>query len=225
MYLSLYLYFRPNLDSWHHQLSEKYGLRGTWGLTAVLRLIYELRKICCGTGRDGQIEGSTRGPRGPKKGLRGQRLPGTVLLRFFYQKEESSKWRKWKYHYVLEESKKDQSICVTFPNIFEYIPKHRKEFEMDPNIIPSQIPTGVNKIKVSWCNTWKGKYWHCQEGGRILTLAKKCGSDKRLRGRVILKMASENFWPAPNPPKKGVTTFPKRGLFPSILKPPWPGIS
>ena len=30
---------------------------------------------------------------------------------------------------------------------------------MDPNIIPSQIPTGVNKIKVScllkkgWCNT------------------------------------------------------------------------
>ena len=148
-----------------------------------------------------------------------------ILLFFLYQKKESSKWRKWKYHYVLEESKKDQSICVTFPNIFEYIPKHRKEFEMDPNIIPSQIPTGVNKIKVSWCNTWKGKYWHCQEGGRILTLAKKCGSDKRLRGRVILKMASENFWPAPNPPKKGVTTFPKRGLFPSILKPPWPGIS
>ena len=31
-------------------------------------------------GRDGKIEGPTRGPRGPKKGLRGQRLPGTVLL-------------------------------------------------------------------------------------------------------------------------------------------------
>ena len=31
--------------------------------------IYELRKNCCGTGgRDGtEIEGSTRGPRGPKK--------------------------------------------------------------------------------------------------------------------------------------------------------------
>ena len=25
-----------------------YGLRGTWGLTAVLQLIYELRKNCCG---------------------------------------------------------------------------------------------------------------------------------------------------------------------------------
>ena len=46
-----------------------YGLRGTWGLTAVLQLIYELRKYCCrrvdGTG---EIEGCTRGPRGPKKG-------------------------------------------------------------------------------------------------------------------------------------------------------------
>ena len=32
--------------------------------------IYELWKNCCGTGRDGtggKIEGSTRGPRGPKK--------------------------------------------------------------------------------------------------------------------------------------------------------------
>ena len=33
----------------------------------MLQLIYELRKKCCGTGRvDGEIEGSTRGPRGPK---------------------------------------------------------------------------------------------------------------------------------------------------------------
>ena len=47
-----------------------YGLRGTWGLTAVLQLIYELRKNCCGRvdGTGGRnIEGSTRGPRGPKK--------------------------------------------------------------------------------------------------------------------------------------------------------------
>ena len=38
----------------------------------MIQLIYELRKNCCGrvdgTGRDGwRIEGSTRGPRGPKK--------------------------------------------------------------------------------------------------------------------------------------------------------------
>ena len=33
-----------------------------------------------GTGGRVDIEGSTRGPRGPKKGLIGQRLPGTVLL-------------------------------------------------------------------------------------------------------------------------------------------------
>ena len=43
---------------------KMYGLRGTRGLGAVLQLIYELRKNCCG--RDGDIEGSTRGPRGPK---------------------------------------------------------------------------------------------------------------------------------------------------------------
>ena len=41
----------------------------------MLQLIYELRKNCCGTGRvdgtgrDGEIEGSTRGPRGPKKAI------------------------------------------------------------------------------------------------------------------------------------------------------------
>ena len=34
----------------------------------MFQLFYELRKNCCGTGgRDGEIEGSTRGPRGPKK--------------------------------------------------------------------------------------------------------------------------------------------------------------
>ena len=37
----------------------------------MLQLIYELRKNwrgrVDGTGRDGKIEGSTRGPRGPKK--------------------------------------------------------------------------------------------------------------------------------------------------------------
>ena len=37
----------------------------------MLQLIYELKKNCCGrvdgTGRDGKIEGSTRGPRGPKE--------------------------------------------------------------------------------------------------------------------------------------------------------------
>ena len=34
----------------------------------MFQLIYELRKNCCGTGgRDVEIEGSTRGPRGPKK--------------------------------------------------------------------------------------------------------------------------------------------------------------
>ena len=34
----------------------------------MLQLIYELRKNCCGwTDGTGEIEGSTRGPRGPKK--------------------------------------------------------------------------------------------------------------------------------------------------------------
>ena len=42
---------------------------------------YELRKNCCGRdgtgGRDGDIEGSTRGPRGPKKsGLKKKSLTG-----------------------------------------------------------------------------------------------------------------------------------------------------
>ena len=43
-----------------------YGLRGPWGLTAVLQLIYELRKNCCGRVDGTGIEGSIRGPRGPK---------------------------------------------------------------------------------------------------------------------------------------------------------------
>ena len=71
----------------------------------------------------------------------------------------------------------------------------------------------MDKIKVSCLWEGKGregKYWHCQEGGRILTLAKKCGSDKRLTGRVILKMASEIFWPAIKPPKNG-HNIPKKG--------------
>ena len=47
----------------------------------MLQLIYELKKNCCGTGgRDGtgrDIEGSTRGPRGPKKsGLKKKSLTG-----------------------------------------------------------------------------------------------------------------------------------------------------
>ena len=38
----------------------------------MLHLIYELKKNCCGTdGRTGgEIEGSTRGPRGPKNGFK-----------------------------------------------------------------------------------------------------------------------------------------------------------
>ena len=45
-----------------------YGLRGPWGLPAVLQLIYELRKNWRGrVDGTGEIEGSTRGPRGPKK--------------------------------------------------------------------------------------------------------------------------------------------------------------
>ena len=42
-----------------------YDLRGPWGLTALFQLIYELRKNCCGWT---EIEGSIRGPRGPKNG-------------------------------------------------------------------------------------------------------------------------------------------------------------
>ena len=34
----------------------------------MLQLIYELRKNCCGR-TEGKIEGSTRGPRGPKKSV------------------------------------------------------------------------------------------------------------------------------------------------------------
>ena len=52
--------------------------------------IYELRKNCCGTGgRDGtgrDIEGSTRGPRGPKK-------TRILMKSFFY-------WCLWRIQYV-----------------------------------------------------------------------------------------------------------------------------
>ena len=44
-----------------------YDLRSPWGLTAVFQLIYELRKNCCGRVDGTGIEGSVRGPRGPKK--------------------------------------------------------------------------------------------------------------------------------------------------------------
>ena len=75
LYLSvyLYLYFRPSLDSWHHQLWEniRFGgyLRPDSSVTAHLWTQEKLLR----TGRDGwtggrgDIEGSTRGPRGPKK--------------------------------------------------------------------------------------------------------------------------------------------------------------
>ena len=125
-----------------------------------------------------------------------------ILLFFLYQKKESSKWRKWKYHYILEESKKDQSICVPFPNILGYIPKHRKQFEMDPNIIPSQIPTWVNKIKVSCLWEGKGregKYWHCQEGGRILTLAKNVDLTKGSQAELYWKWLWKIFDPPSTP--------------------------
>ena len=51
---------------------KMYGLRGPWGRTAVFQLNCELRKNWCGwTGRDGtEIEGSIRGPRGPKNDLK-----------------------------------------------------------------------------------------------------------------------------------------------------------
>ena len=43
---------------------KTYGLRGPWGRTAVLQLIFDLRKTCYGTGGH---QGSTRGLVGPKK--------------------------------------------------------------------------------------------------------------------------------------------------------------
>ena len=61
---------------------KMYGLRGPWGLTAVLQLIYELRKNCCGRvdGWTGH-RGSTRGPRGPKKGI-STRIPPFYLVKY-----------------------------------------------------------------------------------------------------------------------------------------------
>ena len=48
----------------------------------MLQLIYELRKNCCGTGGrvDGEIEGSTRGPRGPKKKESSNSQPERLFL-------------------------------------------------------------------------------------------------------------------------------------------------
>ena len=46
----------------------------------MLQLINELRKNCCGTGQDGKIEGSTRGPRGPKNNFC---CCNNILLRMF----------------------------------------------------------------------------------------------------------------------------------------------
>ena len=51
LYLCLYLYFRLNWIADIISFHKIYSLRGTWGLGAVLQLIYELRKNCCG--RDG----------------------------------------------------------------------------------------------------------------------------------------------------------------------------
>ena len=50
-------------------LQKIYGLRDSWGLTAVLQLIYEPREKLLQDGKEGTgIEGSTRGPREPKEG-------------------------------------------------------------------------------------------------------------------------------------------------------------
>ena len=49
----------------------------------MLQLIYELRKNCCGTGgrvdgrKGGEIEGSTRGPHGPKNPEANRKVDGT----------------------------------------------------------------------------------------------------------------------------------------------------
>ena len=51
-----------------------YGLRGTWSLTAVLQLIYELRKNCCGTGRDGWTGRDGRNRRFYKRSSRNYKI-------------------------------------------------------------------------------------------------------------------------------------------------------
>ena len=126
-----------------------------------------------------------------------------ILLFFLYQKEDSSKWRKWKDHYILEESKKDQSICVSSPNILEYIPKHRKQFEMDPNIIPSQIPTRVNKICLREVS--------CLREGKENTGIAKKDSDpgkkmwiwQKAHRPSYIENGFRKFLTRPQPPKKG----------------------
>ena len=110
-----------------------------------------------------------------------------ILLFFLYQKKESSKWRKWKYHYILEESKKKQSICVPSPNILGYI----------------QIPTWVNKIKVSCL--WEGKEntGIAKKGAGFWPWQKNVDLTKGSQAELYWKWLQKIFDPPPTPPKKG----------------------
>ena len=56
-----------------------YGLRGNWGLRAVLQLIHELRKNCCGTG--GRVDGTSK-----------------VLQKVFADYTLARVGKKWKIH-------------------------------------------------------------------------------------------------------------------------------
>ena len=71
LYLSLYLYFHLNFDNWHHRLSENIWfegyLRSDGSVTAYLWTQEILLQTGGRDGTDGQVTGSTRGPRGPKK--------------------------------------------------------------------------------------------------------------------------------------------------------------
>ena len=71
--LSLYLNFRPNLNSWHHGLSKNVwsegSLRSDGSVTAYQ---WTQEKLARGDGREGTgIKGSIRGPCRSKKALKG----------------------------------------------------------------------------------------------------------------------------------------------------------
>ena len=66
-----------------------YGLRGPWGLTAVIQLIYELRKNCCGTGGREKSKALQEVFADLKRTKReNSKLPNCPLLTIFFK----SKW-------------------------------------------------------------------------------------------------------------------------------------
>ena len=82
---------------------------------------------------------------------------------------------------------------------------------MDPNIIPSQIPTRVNKIclrEVSCLREGKENTGYCQEG--FWPWQKNVDLTKGSEAELYWKWLQKIFDPPPTPPKRG-HNIPKKG--------------